>query len=87
MNKFVLIALVGFSLGILMQNVVSEEPLEKANQDATDISDEEFEDNVDDDDDDALEDEEDEENEEDYSDEDEEDDATGNCVCFVFFFG
>lgn len=73
MNKFVLIALVGLSLGILMQNVVSEELLERANQDATDFSDEGFEDNLDDDDN-ALEDEEDEENEEDYSEEDEEDD-------------
>ena len=73
MNKFVLIALVGFSLGILVKNVVSEEPLEKANQDATDFSDEGFEENLNDDDN-ALEDEEDEENEEDYSEEDEEDD-------------
>ena len=74
MNKFVLIALVGFSLGILVQNVVSEEPLGKSNQDATDFSDEGFEENLNDDDDSALEDEEDEENEEDYSEEDEEDD-------------
>ena len=56
-----------------MQNVVSEELLEKANHDATDLNDEGFEDNLNDDDS-ALEDEEVEENEEDYSEEDEEDD-------------
>ena len=74
MNKFVLIALVGCSLGILTQNVVSEEPLESTNQDATDFSDEVFEDTLNDYDDDDLEDEQEEENEEDYSDKDEEDD-------------
>ena len=71
MNKFVLIALVGFSLGILIQNVVSEEPLKRANQDATEFSDEGFKHYLNDDDD-AFEDEEEEENKESYSDEGEE---------------
>ena len=74
MNKLVLIALVGFSLGVLMQNVVSGEPLKRANQDASDLRDGRFEHYLKNDED-ALEDEEEKENEEDYSDEGEEDDG------------
>lgn len=99
MNKFVLIALVSCSFGILMQAVISEEPIETAvnpvdeeqtndfgaKEETIDSSDEGFEDELNDDN--APDDEEDEEDideDEDLDEEDYDEDEPDDDRCLCF---